>query len=77
MVLPTPADVVYMEEHIHDTQVPQIIAVNVLCMLIVLVAILLRIISRRMIPAPFKMDDWTIIAATVCLPVNHNELGGR
>ena len=77
MVLPTPAEVAYMEEHIHDTLVPRILAVTVTCMLIALIAVLLRMISRRMIPVPFMMDDWTIIAATACLPVNHLELGGR
>ena len=77
MVSPTPADVAYEKDHIHDSDVPQILAVNVTCMLIARVAILLRIISRRITPAPFKMDDWTIVAATVFLPVNHKEVSGR
>ena len=66
MVLPTSAEVLYMKEHIHESLVPQIIAVNVACMVLALIAILLRIISRRIIGARMKTDDWTIIAALAC-----------
>ena len=63
MASPAPADIAYMKEHRKDSLVPQILAINILCMAIAFTAIWLRIISRHMIRAPLKMDDWTIIAA--------------
>ena len=70
------ADIAYMQQHIQDTLVHPILAVNISCMLIAFVAIWLRIITRRMIRAPLKVDDWTIIGATAGLSVHRNNSGG-
>ena len=63
--LPTPAQIQYMQEHINDTLVPNVIAANVICLVLSLVAIVARFVARRLIRASFKWDDWLIVLAWV------------
>ncbi len=65
MGLPTPAEIQYMSAHINDSKVGQILATNIACTLIALLAITLRFGSRRLIKADRKADDWLIIIALV------------
>ena len=64
-LLPTPAEILYMKEHINDTKVPGILASNIVCLCIAFSAVSLRFISRRLVRAEFKIDDWMIVLALV------------
>ena len=68
MSVPTPAQIQYMEEHINDSMVPNLIAANVICAVVSLAAIIVRFIARRLIRLPLKLDDWLIVLAWVSLP---------
>ena len=65
MGLPTPAEIQYMKVHINDSKVSQILATNIACTLIALLAITLRFASRRLIKADRKADDWFVVIALV------------
>ena len=65
MISPTAAELQYMEDHISDNRIPEIVATNVTCMLIGLGAIILRFIARHLIRAERKTDDWLIVVAWV------------
>lgn len=67
-LIPTSADIEYMKNHVADTKVPGILAVNIAGLLIVLIAVALRFVSRRLVRAHYGTDDWTIVFAAV-LPV--------
>ena len=52
-----------MKEHIGESLVPEVIAVNVSGLCITIVAVYLRFISRRLAPAKIGSDDWMIVIA--------------
>ena len=58
-------DIAYQEKHLNDNAIPGIIAANVACTVGAYVAVALRLFSRRLIRAPLKADDWTVIASAV------------
>lgn len=65
----TPSDVAnaiaYQVKHVDDNAIPGIIAAIVVCTVIAYMAVALRLFSRRLIRAPWKADDWTLIASVV------------
>ena len=65
MATPTAAQIQYMQEHINDSLVPNLIAANVICSVVSLVAVVARFVARRLIRAPYKWDDWLIVLAWV------------
>ncbi len=65
MVYPMPAEIQYMQEHINDSKVGQILATNTACSVIALLAVILRFTSRRLMKADRGADDWLIIIALV------------
>lgn len=65
MALPTPKEIQYQEEHIHDDRSGNIVTSHAICITIAVIAVLLRLISRRMIKASIQADDWMIIVALV------------
>ena len=63
--IPSPAEVKWQEEHINDSKVLDVIAVNVVCFSIASIAILLRFQARRMAKVKYELDDWLIIVGWV------------
>lgn len=66
---PTATQIQYMEAHIKDNLKPAIIISNTICLTAAYIGVTMRFISRFLIQAGFKADDWLILAALV------NQLG--
>ena len=64
-LLPTSADIQYMKEHIGESKVVGLVAVNVSGLCIGITAVCLRVVSRRLVRAKIKADDWMIAVALV------------
>lgn len=65
--LPDAAQIAYMEAHINDTRVPDIIACTSICGIASIIFIVLRLISRRIAKSGMEMSDWLILFAWVSL----------
>ncbi|MCJ1429126.1 hypothetical protein MMC29_007039 [Sticta canariensis] len=63
MALPTPEEIQYQEEHIHDDRSGNIVTSHAICIVIAAIAVFLRLIARRMCRASIQADDWMIIVA--------------
>lgn len=64
-LIPTPADVEYQEAHIHESRQHEVVASNVAVLTLATVAVILRLVARRITKAPLQKDDYTIIVALV------------
>ncbi|MCJ1272070.1 hypothetical protein MMC22_011977 [Lobaria immixta] len=73
MALPTPEEIQYQEDHIHDDRSGDIVTSHAICITIAVIAVLFRFISRRMCKASIQADDWMIIVA---LLLAAGEVGG-
>ena len=62
-LVPTPADIQYMKEHIRDNKGDELIAANVVGLCIASVAVCLRFKSRRIVRTKINTDDWMIAVA--------------
>ncbi|KAK3173075.1 hypothetical protein OEA41_006404 [Lepraria neglecta] len=58
-----PAEAQYQLEHIDESKVANIMASLIAGLSISFVAVVLRLISRRMVKTPLKADDWMMVAA--------------
>lgn len=65
MALPTPEEIQYQIEHIHDDRSGDMLISNATGIAIAAIAVLLRFISRRMCKASIQADDWMILIAMV------------
>lgn len=65
MAAPSPAEIHYQMEHIHESKVADIIASHVICFVLACIAVVLRFTSRRIGKNAIKADDWFIVAALV------------
>ena len=63
--LPSPADILWQEEHVSDDKAPDIIAVNVICFSIACSAVFARFTARRIKNIAYGADDWLILAGLV------------
>ncbi|KAL8956223.1 MAG: hypothetical protein Q9193_006193 [Seirophora villosa] len=63
---PSPAEIQYQLQHIHDDRSNEIIAALGVCMGIAIIAVLLRFVARHLKRAPLEGDDWTIVAGLLC-----------
>lgn len=63
MVVPSPAEIHYQLTHINEDRSSNIIISHAICLAIAVIAVLLRLVSRRMIKASIQADDWSIIFA--------------
>lgn len=61
----TPAEIEYEKEHITETQAPAVLTANVTCFALAVVAVSLRVLSRRMAGASLGKDDYMILVALV------------
>lgn len=65
MEMPTPKDIAYQRQHIHDSGQHAAVTSNVAGITLASIAIILRIIARRMTRTSLQKDDWMIFAALV------------
>lgn len=65
MTAPSPAEIHYQMEHIHESKASNIIASHVICFVLACIAVVLRFISRRIGKNAIQADDWFIVAALV------------
>ncbi|KAL7800067.1 hypothetical protein V8C37DRAFT_3685 [Trichoderma ceciliae] len=61
--LPNAAEIAYMEAHIDDTLVPNIIACTAICGVASVLIIILRLTARIITKASLQMSDWLILFA--------------
>lgn len=62
---PTPADIQYQKDHINDTRAPAVLTACIICFTLAVIAVFLRVLSRRMAAASLGKDDYMIFAALV------------
>ena len=55
----------YQLDHVDESKVNDILASLTSCLVIASTAVILRFISRRMVPTSIRADDWMIVAALV------------
>ena len=67
MVLPSPAEIQYQLAHIHEDRSFDIVISHAICLPLAAIAVILRLISRRLIRAPIQADDWTVMLALLFL----------
>lgn len=67
--LPDAAEIAYMEAHINDTRVPDVIACTSICGIASIIFIVLRLISRRVAKGGMEASDWLILFAWVSLKI--------
>ena len=67
VLVPTASEVEYMQKHIHDNKQPQIIVANIVCIILAYIGVALRLLSRYIVKAGYKADDWWIVAGLVDL----------
>jgi len=60
-----PAEAQYQLDHINESRLQDIVSSHIACLVIAVVAIALRFISRRISKTAIKADDWMIVAALV------------
>lgn len=72
---PTPEEIAYMQAHVHEDRRGWFTAINVVCMVLVYVAVGLRVISRRKIGIKIGLDDYLIMAAMVSVVLFSRMLG--
>ena len=61
----TPEEIQHEEMHIGDNRDGQMIAANVICLVVAYTFVMARFVSRSMIKARCGWDDWLILSATV------------
>ena len=63
--VPPSAELEWQELHMHDNEVPQLIAANVVCLSLACIAVILRFLARRVAKINYQADDWLILAGLV------------
>lgn len=61
----TPAEIRYETAHIKDNRGPDMVVSTVICISLACIAVLLRLIARRLSKAKIWFDDYMIIVALV------------
>ena len=60
-----PAEAKYQLAHINDSRVADIVSSHIACLIIAVIAVILRFVSRRMVKTAPGADDWMIVAALI------------
>lgn len=63
--VPTPAQVLYQQEHIDDDRVANLIAANASCLALAFIFVGLRFMARRMKRIRYEADDWLCVGGLV------------
>ncbi|KAF1949570.1 hypothetical protein CC80DRAFT_598748 [Byssothecium circinans] len=69
--LPTPEEIHYMQEHIHETKAPEIIACITAPLIVTTVVVALRFVSRKLSHVPITSSDWWIVVALLTVVVSN------
>ena len=64
-VTPSPAKILYEQQHITDDRSARLIAANVVCVSLAFIAVCMRFTSRRIAKIKYKADDWLSISGLV------------
>lgn len=67
---PNAQEIQYQLAHIHQDRSNEIVVSHGVCIVIAVVAVILRFSSRRLCKAPLLADDYMIIVALVRFPLN-------
>lgn len=67
MATPNPAEIQYQLSHIHEDRSKDIVNSNTICMVIAIVAVILRFVSRRLCKVAILADDYVCLAALVSM----------
>lgn len=59
-------EISYQLAHINQSRVPSLITSGAICLSAAYIAVVLRLISRRLVHARFEADDWCIVLGLVC-----------
>ena len=65
VMMPSAAEVEYMYAHANDDRGPDVIAGTTATFTLATIAVILRLIARRISKSVLRADDWTILAAWV------------
>lgn len=65
MVQLSPSDIQYQLEHSHESRVHVLLVSQIICFVLAVTAVILRLVSRRLIKAPIQSDDYMILMALV------------
>ena len=65
MALPSLAEIQHQLTHIHEDRSIDIVISNAICLPLAVIAVVLRLLSRRIVKASVKADDWTVISAVL------------
>lgn len=65
MAAPNAAEIQYQLSHIHEDRSKDIVYSNIICIVIALIAVVLRLASRRLCRAAILADDYVCFAALV------------
>lgn len=63
----TPAELQYQKDHFNDSQAHTVTVACGICFALAAIAVILRVLSRRVISASLGKDDYMIFAALVRL----------
>lgn len=61
----SPSDIQYQLEHLQDNKVPEILEYQIICFILAIIAVILRLVSRRLHRASIQSDDYMILIALV------------
>lgn len=70
MALPNTQEIQYQLAHIHEDRSNDIVVSHAICIVIAVVAVVLRFASRRLCKAPILADDFMTIVALVRFSLN-------
>ena len=71
MAPPNEQEIQYQLAHIHEDRSSDIVVSHSICIVIAVVAVLLRFTSRRLCKAPILADDYMTIVALVSISLKH------
>lgn len=57
------SDIQYELEHLHESRVHVLLVSQLICFVLAVIAVILRLVSRRLIKAPIQSDDYMILIA--------------
>ncbi|KAL6714744.1 hypothetical protein ACLMJK_008169 [Lecanora helva] len=63
----TPSDIEYMKEHVNDSRTTGMIVSSVVCGVAALLAVILRLVSRRLGHLHLAADDWWMILSLIAI----------
>ena len=66
--VPNAGQIEYMEVHKGDDLRRAVITADVLCVVAAYIGVTMRMISRRLVSARYKADDWLILGGLVNTP---------